>query len=67
MDKVEYKNLDADFLKKEVESLRKELFNLKMNSIAGQVKDFSQFKKLRKNVARCLTFLNQKTKGSEKV
>lgn len=60
MDKKELKNLDAEVLKQEISSLKKELFNLKLNKITGQVKDLSQFKKLRVQIARALTFLKQK-------
>jgi ribosomal protein L29 len=60
MDKVELKNLGIDALLEEVGSLKKELFNLKLSLISGQVKDFSQFSKLRKKTAKVLTFLNEK-------
>ncbi len=60
MDKKELKNLDAEVLKQEIASLRKEFFNLKLNKITGQVKDLSQFRKLRAQIARALTFLKQK-------
>jgi ribosomal protein L29 len=60
MEKQELKKLDYVALKDEVNSLRKELFNLKLNRLSGQVKDFSQFKKLRVQIAQALTFLRQK-------
>ncbi len=41
----------------ELTACRKELFTLKMNLLAGQVKDNSQFKKLRRKIARTLTEL----------
>jgi len=60
MDKAEMKNLDAATLKNEIEHSKKELFNLKLGVISGQVKDYSQFRKLRTKIARALTYLNQK-------
>jgi len=60
MEKIDFKKLDESTLRKEVTHLKKELFNLRLNVAAGEVKDFSQFKKLRKNVARALTFLKKK-------
>ena len=60
MEKIDFKKLDEKALRKEVTSLKKELFNLRLNVAVGEVKDFSQFKKLRKNVARALTFLKKK-------
>ncbi len=62
MNKSEIKKLDTDSLLKEIKSLKKECFNLKLNLAAGQAKDYSQFKKIRSNIARCLTFLNNKEK-----
>lgn len=62
MDKKNLKNLDKESLKLEVASLRKELFNLKLNSLTGQVKDVSQFNKIKVQIARALTFLNSKEK-----
>ena len=46
---------DMHSMLEQVEADRKELFTLKMNVLAGQVKDVSQFKKLRKKIARALT------------
>ena len=62
MDKAEMKKMDAAALNKEVDLLKKELFNLKLSLITGQVKDVSQFKKIRANIARTLTYLNEKNK-----
>lgn len=59
MDKKELKNLDKQALKQEIVSLKKELFNLKLTKITGQLKDLSQFRKLRVQIARALTYLNQ--------
>ncbi len=59
-EKKEFKNLDVTALNQEVISLRKELFNLKLNQLTGQVKDISQFSKLKKQIARAQTFLKQK-------
>lgn len=58
--KSELKKLDSVALKSEIGSLKKELFNLRLGLLSGQVKDISQFKKLRIQVARVQTFLKQK-------
>jgi large subunit ribosomal protein L29 len=60
MDKIELKNLDTAALVSELASLRKELFNLKLSLLSGQVKNTSQFEKLRRQIARVQTFLKQK-------
>ena len=64
MDKSELKNLDVAALQKEVALMQKELFNLRLSKISGQVKDVSQFRKLRVKIAQALTFLTQK-KGAQ--
>jgi ribosomal protein L29 len=58
--KNELKSMDNIALKNEAQLLQKEYFNLKLAMITGQVKDISQFKKLRAHVARALTFAQQK-------
>ena len=60
MTKDEIKKMDIVGLEREIESLRKELFNLKLARIVGQVKDTSQFRKLRVNIAQILTGVKQK-------
>ena len=54
------KKLSDSELQKELRQLKKELFDLRMNLGTGEVKDYSQFGKVRKDIARCLTFLKQK-------
>lgn len=60
MDKTELKKLDAAALNTEIMMMKKELFNLKISMISGQVKDISQFRKLRRNIAQALTYLGKK-------
>ena len=64
MDKAELRNLDVVALAKESELLKKELFNLRLSMISGQVKDISQFRKLRAKIARVFTYLNQKKRAT---
>jgi ribosomal protein L29 len=59
MDFTEMKKMDAVSLHSEFNSLKKELFNLRLTAMAGQVKDISQFRKLRRKIAQCLTLINQ--------
>lgn len=55
-----FATLDTQNLKDKVEECRRELFGLRLNAVASHVKDYSQFKKLRKDIARGLTLLTQK-------
>lgn len=54
--------LDAQQLKEKLEGFRRELFQLRLTSSTSAVRDISQFKKLRKNIARALTYLHVKVK-----
>lgn len=57
-EKNELKNLNAAQIKEKIESYRRELFSLRLTSATSHIKDNSQFNKLKKNIARALTFLN---------
>lgn len=59
MDFAALKKLDQAALRNEAFSLKKELFNLRLTTLAGQVKDVSQFRKLRVKIAQCLTLSGQ--------
>ncbi len=61
--KEELKKLDTDSLKQELNNMRKELFNLRLSFRSGEVKDYSQFKKVKTNIARCFTFLKQQERS----
>lgn len=43
-----------------LDALRRDQFSLRLNSSTAHVKDYSQFNKGRKNIARILTLLRQK-------
>lgn len=63
MDEVreEIKSLGIEQLRIKVVELRKELLMLRLNSSSTHVKDYSQFKKLRRRIALALTCINQKS------
>ena len=63
--KSELKGLDIKGLKEKADTLRRELLMLRLNAVSMHTKDYSQFKKLRKEIARVLTFLNQKLSVKE--
>lgn len=52
--------LSAEELQKKVDGTRKDLFGLRVNAATSQVKDYSQYKKLRKQIARLLTVIQSK-------
>jgi|WetSurMetagenome_2_1015567.scaffolds.fasta_scaffold623572_3 ribosomal protein L29 len=63
--KDELKKLDVAALKAEAKSLKKEMFNLKLGRLSGQVKDTSQFEKLRHQIARVLTLAQEMQRGQK--
>ena len=57
--KEELKQDSQSVLATKVDAARRELFRLKINVATAHVKDYSQFKKGRRNIARLLTYLRQ--------
>jgi ribosomal protein L29 len=58
--KDELIGLSSQELDAKIDQYRQELFTLRINALTTHVKDVSQFEKLRKNVARGLTYKQQK-------
>jgi ribosomal protein L29 len=58
--KNELKNMNEQELVQHIENSRAQLFSLNLNSATTHIKDYSQYKKLRKSIARALTYLRQK-------
>ena len=58
--KKEIAQLNEQELREKLETTRRDLFSLKLNATTAHIKDYSLFKKLRKDVARMLTHLHQK-------
>ncbi len=54
----------ATELKDELVELRKEEFSLRMKRGTGQLADTSRFKKIRRDVARIKTILNEQAKSA---
>ena len=59
---AELRAKSATELKEELVELRKEEFGLRMKRGTGQLADTSRFKKIRKDVARIKTILNEQAK-----
>jgi len=60
MNKQEIKGLSFEQMKEKLEDARRELFSLRLNATTAHVKDYSQFKKKRKEIARLLTYIQQR-------
>lgn len=61
--KQELARMEMNQLKDKVESLRRELFGLRLNATTSHVKDYSQAAKLRRGIARGLTYMTQKAQA----
>jgi large subunit ribosomal protein L29 len=58
--KVELSSLTPEELTKKEQDLRKELFNLRMQKSTGQLEDVKSIGRVKKDIARTLTYLGQK-------
>lgn len=59
---VDIKSKTKDELSKKLIDLKKELYNINVLRANGESKDSSRIKKIRKEVARIMTFFNQNNK-----
>ena len=57
----ELKGKSADELKKMLLETRKEQFNLRFQHSAGQLENTAQMRKIRRNIARIKTMMNQQS------
>ncbi len=64
--KQELADKSLDELLVKCNELRRELFGMRLNASTAHVKDYSQFKKLQRNIARVLTMIFQKKNSSGK-
>lgn len=58
--KKELSTLNTQDLHERLDGLRRELFGLKLNKLTSHIKDNSQFKKLKCDIARVLTYIRAK-------
>lgn len=63
-EKQNLQDMSVSDLKEQLENTRRELFNVRLNAAAAHIKDYSQFKKLRRTIARILTVIEQKDAGT---
>lgn len=63
---AEIQNLSDVEIYRKVRELKKQLVLLKMKNAVGQLADTSQFRKIKKDVARLLTAIYQRKKNAKK-
>ena len=60
MKKKEIKKLTKTEALKNIDKLKKDLFNIRFQKINGQLKNYSQIKTLKKSIARLKTQMKEK-------
>ena len=60
MKNKEIKKFTNDELTTKINSLKKDLFNIRFRKVNGQIESTAKFSEIRKNVARMLTALKKK-------
>ena len=60
----ELKGKSVDEMKKMLLEMRKEQFNLRFQLSGGQLENSAQMRKIRRDIARVKTFINQQTKAA---
>ena len=63
--KDELKKMNAQQLQERLEQLRSQRFTLKLNAKTSHVKNHSEFKELKQNIARVLTFMKQNEQAQQ--
>lgn len=63
MDAKELRSKDEAQLKEELSGLLREQFNLRMQKGTGQLNNSARMKSVRRDVARVLTIMNEKSAG----
>jgi len=61
----ELRNMTVDEIRQKLESLEKELFNLRTEAKAGRIEKPHKIEETRKDIARCLTIIKEKSNVSE--
>jgi large subunit ribosomal protein L29 len=61
----ELRSKDESALKQELDGLLRAHFNLRMQKATGQLGQTSELKKVKRDIARVKTVLNEKAKGAE--
>ncbi|NWF98734.1 MAG: 50S ribosomal protein L29 [Nitrospirae bacterium] len=62
----ELRALTVDELKRKESDLRKELFNLRFQRATGEIENPMRIRAVRKDIARILTVVTEKTKSGKK-
>ena len=62
----ELRSKSGEELNEELAKLRREQFNLRMQKATGQLTRSDQYRKVRRNIARVKTFINEQARTGKK-
>lgn len=62
--KEELKKMNGHELREKLDAMRREYFGMKLNVTTAPIKDYSLFKKLKKDIARVSTYLRHIEKNA---
>jgi large subunit ribosomal protein L29 len=62
---VTLREKSANELREMLETLREEMFNLRFQQAAGSIKDFTQVRKVRREIAQIQTVLNDRERAAD--
>ena len=60
---IDLKEMTMEELDQQLQDIKKEQFNLKLQQVSGQLENPARIKDLRRSVARIKTIQNQKVEG----
>lgn len=63
---TEMRDKTVDELRQDEADLRKEMFNLRFQQVTGEIENPLRIRHVRKDIARILTVINEKTKAESK-
>ena len=64
MDAAELRDKTLDQLREQLETLKKEAFNLRFQAATGQLENTARVREVRRDVARVNTILNEKARAA---
>jgi large subunit ribosomal protein L29 len=59
----EIRKLDTPAIEKQIQTLKKELFDLRFQAAVGQLNDSAKLRTLKKDIARMYTIMTEREKG----
>ena len=62
MKKKDIKKLTKDQSSREIDKLKKDLFNMRFKKVNGQLQNMAEFSKIKRNIARLYNNINSEVK-----